>query len=216
MVLGRDSYADDLNYLGVTLGDVRSKDLDSYDKTLPPNRVSLSDLDVSRAWLYGIRFGHMPERAKKMAAIEIEAFMITESDVEGENYYTDADYRNVNADGDISVKAIMLNFLLKNPSGKIRPYGGLGLGWTWFDMNLVLIGTTRGDETVTIFGGDLNDNTFGGQLLFGVEFSMTDAVFLELGYRYLYAKPEFVMGTVFDVKMTYRANIFTAGLRYTF
>jgi opacity protein-like surface antigen len=45
---------------------------------------------------------------------------------------------------------------------------------------------------------------------------MTDAVFLELGYRYLYAKPEFVMGTVFDVKMTYRANIFTAGLRYTF
>ena len=104
MALAQDSNADNLNYFGVTLGDVRPKDLGSYDKTRPPDRVSLSDLDLSRAWLYGIRFGHMPKRSKKMAAIEVEAFMITESDVEGEHYYTDADSRNVNADGQIFFK----------------------------------------------------------------------------------------------------------------
>lgn len=220
MVLAQDSNADNLNYFGVTFGDVRPMDLESNDKTLPPDRVSLSDLDLSGAWLSGIRFGHMPERSKKMAAIEVEAFMITESDVEGKHYYKHSWGSNVNIDADISVKAIMLNFLLRNPSGQIRPYGGFGLGWVWFDINVVLTMEPGwwwpGTETETNDIGDLNDNTFGGQLLLGAEFNITDTVFLDIGYRYFYAQPEFEMGTEFDVNMTYKANIFAASLCYTF
>jgi opacity protein-like surface antigen len=220
MALAQDSSADRVNYFGVTFGDVRPLGLESDDKTLPPNRVSLSDLDLSRAWLLGIRFGHMPERLHKMGAIEVEAFMTTESDVKDEYYfwypYTTSD---VLASVDISVKAIMVNFLLKRSFGVVRPYGGFGLGWAWFEMDgelSVPAGYQWPNGTDTYDLHHLNDDTFGGQLLLGLEFTMTEALFLDLGYRYFYAQPEFESGTEFDVKMTYKANLFTASLRYTF
>ena len=212
-----------LNYFGVTAGGVFPGKLDSYARY--PNHISLSDVDLKDGFMVSVRVGHTPEKLARMStiAIEVEAYMIGGADIEDEYYFTHSFGSNVYLDADISVTAIMLNFLARDPYGQFHPYGGLGMGWTWFDVEDATLKLEPGYSwpaigTRTNSIGDLDDDTLGFQVLLGVGIDLTHTLSLDLGYRYFYAQPEleYEGEADLDVKMTYKTHMITVGLNLRF
>jgi opacity protein-like surface antigen len=222
-VMAQDTNTRKLSYFGITAGGVLPMDLDSDAD--PLHNISLPSVPMSNGYMFGIKFGHTPEKLFRTVAIamEVEGFMIAGTDIGGERYYLDPIGSNVKMDADISVIATMLNFLVKDPYGQFHPYGGFGLGWTWFEI---------GDATLTLWPeypwpstgtstnspGDLRDDVFGYQILLGLGVDLTDTLSLDFGYRYFRTEPEirFTDGADLDVKMTYEANIFSVCLSFGF
>jgi opacity protein-like surface antigen len=219
-----------LIYVGGTVGWVVSEDLESYDRTF---HDSLSDLDLSSGFMLGVRLGHTPRISNRTTpiAVELEGSMITSSDAKNDFYLPSPFGSSVGFTADVSVKSIMANFLLRYPYGRIHPYGGFGLGWTWFDMDDVRFSLEAGyawPDTGTSLksGGDLNDNTFAYQFLLGASFDLTDTISMDLGYRYFRTEPEFKFrGLGFtqyeaqvdlDVRMTYTIHVIGLGLTFWF
>lgn len=225
-VLAQDRNQGKNNYLGVTLGQVFPKDLDSDERY--PDRVSLSDVELENGFIFGIKMGHNPKRLTHLEplaiALELEAFTISGTDVEGESYYFHPFGSNVDFEADLSIMALMLNVLLRDPYGQVHPYGGFGIGWTWFDMEDVKLALQPGwqwPDTSTNINkqGDLDDDTFAFQILLGVNIDLTQTLSADLGYRYLRTEPEieFTKGGVdLDTKMTYKTHMITVGLTYAF
>jgi len=214
------------NYLGVTLGQVFPKNLDSDERY--PDRVSLSDVRLEGGLIFGIKMGHTPKRLSRMdtlaIAVEVEAFMIDGTDVESEYYYFHPFGSNVDLDADISIMALMLNVLLRDPYGQVHPYGGVGMGWTWFDMGDVKLAMQPGWEwpdmsTNVNRQGDLEDDAFAFQILLGTGIDLTQRLSVDLGYRYLRTEPKIEFsreGVDLDTKMTYKSHMITVGLTYAF
>jgi opacity protein-like surface antigen len=223
--LAQGSSSDKLSYLGLTAGIVSPQylrgELSSVDDT--SDHISLSDLDLSRGYMLGMRVGRVSAPPKAFAAIELEGLMITGTDAEPDFYYYEASATsNVTADADISVKAMILNIFLRHPFGSIHPYVGFGLGWAWFDADMVLTlqpgfiwpGTGTGTGNL-----DVSDNDYAIQVLVGMEWDMTDVLSLDLGYRYFRTKADAtgaIGNTNFDIDMTYKTQMITAGLKYRF
>ncbi|UCG80063.1 MAG: porin family protein [Desulfobacterales bacterium] len=220
-----------LNYVGITAGGAFPEDLESSERTL--FHTSLPDANLSDALMLGVRLGHTPQMWYKMSPIvvELEASMITKTDAKSANYVFNPVGSSVTFATDIFVRDIMLNFLLRHPYGRVHPFAGFGLGWTWFDIeNARLIlepgftwpGTASGVNNQ----GDLSDDAFGYQFLLGVSFDLTDTVSLDLGYRYFQTEPEFKFRqaayTEFEapvdlnVKMTYKTHVIGFGLSLWF
>jgi opacity protein-like surface antigen len=225
MALAQDTDSDKLNYLGVTAGGVFPRELDSDERY--PDRIALSDVELRDGFMLGVRVGHTPKKlaivGRVAIAIEVEAYMIGGADVEDERYYTHPFGSNVYLDADISVTAIMLNFLARDPYGQVHPYGGWGIGWTRFDAEDATLTLEPGYSwpaigTRTNSLGDLDDDTLGFQVLLGVGVDLTRTLSLDLGYRYFYAQPEleFKREADIDVKMTYKTHMITVGLNLRF
>ena len=231
-VLAQDRNQSKNNYLGVTLGQVLPKDLDSDERY--PDRVYLSDVELENGFFYGIKIGHIPKRLSRTGrlalAVEVEAFMMDGTDVEGEYYYFHPWFSKVDLDADTSIKALMFNVLLRDPYGRVRPYGGFGMGWAWFDMENAKLVMEPGWEwphlpTNINEQGDLDSDDFAFQVLLGLDIDLTRSLSVDLGYRYLRTEPEivFAKGSIeaneildLDTKMTYKAQIITVGLTYVF
>jgi opacity protein-like surface antigen len=225
IALAQDTDSDKLSYLGVTAGGVFPRELDSDERY--PDRISLSHVDLKNGFILGVRVGHIPKKPAIVGgvaiAIEVEAFRIGGADVEDERYYTHPFGSNVYLDADISVTAIMLNFLAKDPYGQVHPYGGWGIGWTWFDAEDATLTLEPGFSwpgigTRTNSLGDLDDETLGFQALLGLTVDLTDTLSFDLGYRYFYAQPELELKREadIDVKMTYKTHMITVGLDLRF
>lgn len=226
VALAQGTASDKLNYLGVTTGGVFPRKLDSHERY--PDHISLSDVDLRDGFMLGVRVGHTPKKLARVGGVamglEVEAFLIGGADVEDEHYYTHPIGSNVYLDADISVTAIMLNFLARDPYGQIHPYGGWGMGWTRFAMKGVELTMQPGwnwPETSTNINsqGDLDEDTFAFQVLLGLSVDLTHTLSLDLGYRYLRTEPEFEFtkgGADVDVKMSYKTHMITVGLNLKF
>jgi opacity protein-like surface antigen len=226
VVLAQDSHQDKENYLGVTLGLVYPKDLDSDERF--PDRVSLSDVKPQHGFILGVKVGRAPERFARLGppalAVELEGFMISGTDVENEYYYFHPYGSPVDLRADISITALMFNVLLRDPYGQFHPYGGVGMGWAWFAMENVRLAMLPGwqwpDTSTNISKqGDLDDNTFAFQILLGANIDLTQSLSADLGYRFLRAEPEIEFtkgGADLDTKMTYQTHMLTVGLTYKF
>ncbi len=229
MALAQGTDSDKLNYFGITTGVVLADNLDSYERY--PDHMALSDVDLRDGLMLGVRLGHTPKKLARVGgvemALEVEAFFIGGADVEDEYYYTHPIGSNVTLDTDMSVTAIMLNFLARDPYGPIHPYGGWGIGWIRFamkDVELIMEPGWTWPETPTNINsqGDLDDDTFAFQVLLGVGVDITRTLSLDLGYRYLRTEPEFEFtrggteGADFDIKMTYETQMITVGLNLRF
>jgi len=225
-VLAQDSNQGKNNYLSVTLGQVFPKDLDSDERY--PDRVSLSDVKLENGFIVGVKAGHTPKRLTHVEplaiALELEAFAISGTDIEGESYYFHPFGTDVDLHADVSIMALMFNLLLRDPYGQVHPYGGFGMGWTWLDMEDVKLAMEPGFEWSDVSTninkqGDLDDDSFAFQILLGVNIDLTQALSADLGYRYLRIEPEieFTKGGVdLDTKMTFTTHMITVGLTYAF
>lgn len=148
-------------YAGVFGGYVMPDDLENGTK------VSLDN-----SWALGVKGGYIVPTFKWMA-VELEFAYLAEQDLDQAGYA-----------GDFSANNLMLNFIFRYPEGKIHPYAGVGIGWSWGELNATGPGGTV-DET---------DNALAWQLLLGVTFEITPSWSAELSYRYMRAEYEFGSG----------------------
>jgi opacity protein-like surface antigen len=219
-VWAQDTDSGKQNYFGVTAGQVLPRNLDSYDRY--PGHISLSDVALSNGSILGVKVGHSPKGLAKVGkvgiVVEVEAFLISGTDVKGYEHYYMRDGAHVNLNADISVTAMMLNFRARDPYGQGHPYVGFGMGWTQFAMKDVELSVQEWTEIND--QGDVDDDTFAFQVLLGVEFDLTRTLSLDLGYRYLRIEPRFEFRKEgwadLNVKMTYQTQIFTVGLNHRF
>ena len=85
-VMAQNTNARKLSYFGITAGGVFPMELDSDED--PLDNISLPSVPLSDGYMFGIKFGHTPEKLFKTVAIamEVEAFMITGTDISSERY----------------------------------------------------------------------------------------------------------------------------------
>jgi opacity protein-like surface antigen len=219
-VLAQDTDSGKENYFGVIAGQVLPRTLGSYDKY--PGHISLSDVDLTNGSMLGVRVGHIPKRFAKVGqvgiVVELEAFLIDGTDVERHQHYYMRDWAHVNINGDISITAMMLNFLARDPYGRAHPYGGVGMGWAQFAMKDMELSVQEWTEVNS--QGDVDDDSFAFQVRLGVGYDLTRTLALDFGYYYLRTEPRFHFTKEgwedLDVKMTYQAHMFTVGLNFRF
>ncbi|MDY6989785.1 MAG: outer membrane beta-barrel protein [Thermodesulfobacteriota bacterium] len=214
------------NYVGVIAGGVFPGQLDWEERF--PDRVPLSDVKLENGLILGVKLGHRPNKLARSSrldiAVELEAFAISGTDVGSEYYYFHPFGSTVDLRTDISIMTLMLNVLLRDPYGQVHPYGGVGMGWTWFameDVKLVMQPGWQWPDMSTNVNrqGDLEDDAFAFQVLLGIGIDLTERLSADLGYRYLRTEPEFEFskgGVDLDTKMTYKTHMITVGLTYAF
>ena len=162
-------------YVGVLGGHTFGSDLD-YDGPFSPSY----DLDVDETWVLGAKFGYTMPFAK-FIALEFEYTYLcpdvnrTVFSLEGSDFTA--------IEGDLDVHNFMFNFIGKYPKGKIHPYLGVGIGFSYVDFSGKKQERTAGLTTTYSIGGD--DTAFTGQFLAGVNFEITKNLSVDLAYRYL-------------------------------
>ncbi len=124
----------------------------------PPDR----DVKLKNSWALGAKAGYIFPQNKWLAA-ELEYFYLAKQDSD-----------EPGIDGDFSANNLMANLIFRYPEGKIHPYAGLGIGWSWGEVS----GTVAG------VSGDSSDNAFAWQILAGVNFEIMPKFSADLAYRY--------------------------------
>jgi opacity protein-like surface antigen len=95
----------------------------------------------------------------------------------------------------------MVNAIFRWPDGKIHPYAGFGVGWSWSSLQ----------ASSDIGWVDESDNTIAWQFLAGVNFEIAPNWSAELGYRYFSC--QYDVG-FWDAEAT--NHIFSVGVNYHF
>lgn len=150
------------------------------------------DLSLKSSWAIGAKVGYIFPQVKWLAA-ELEYF-----------YLAKQDFDESGTDGDFSANNVMANLLVRYPEGKIHPYAGIGIGWSW--------ATFKG--TVSDGSVDESANAFAWQILAGVNFEITPQWSADLGYRYFSSKYE--MGSDPSVDVTTKNHMILLGINYHF
>ena len=175
-------------YVGVFGGYVIPSDL----KAEGP--ASSIDISLENSWALGAKAGYIFPSFKWLA-VELEYAYLAKQDVD-----------QPGATGDISANNLMANFLLRYPEGKIHPYAGVGIGWSW--------GSFKGTEP-SIGTVDESDNAFAWQILAGVNFELAPNWSADLAYRYFSSKYEVNSGgDKFD--LTAKDHMVLIGINYHF
>jgi hypothetical protein len=233
------------NYVAVTGGLVSGDFLfgDDLETKIefpdPPGRNPLPSADLNTGYLFSAKCGrllHAPyrEHAPIKLAVELEGLIIGGTDVNNE--FSGKFFRlvpevpeetdpalviaPVTANADIAIQGLMLNVLLVSPGGSFHPYGGIGLGWSWFESDTVFTlrkGLTwPGTDSRVNDLGKLDDDSFAGQLLLGCQWDMTERLALDAGYRYFRIDHAELGGPGFDFHVEYEVEMFTLGVMYRF
>jgi len=152
------------------------------------------DVSLKDSWALGIKAGYIIPTVKWFA-VELEYAYLAEQDV---------DVSGVN--GDFKASNLMANFILRYPEGKIHPYAGVGIGWSWgsFKASIPALGSI-----------DESDNAFAWQILAGVNFEITPNWSADLAYRYFSSKYELNSGGD-KVDATAKNNMILIGINYHF
>ena len=157
---------------------------------MPDDLENGADISLDNSWALGVKGGYIVPTFKWLA-VELEFAYLAEQDLDQAGYA-----------GDFSANNLMLNFIFRYPDGKIHPYIGAGIGWSWGEINATGPGGTV-DET---------DNALAWQLLLGVTFEITPSWSAELSYRYMQAEYEFGGGS--DTTST--NHMFLIGVNFHF
>lgn len=112
----------------------------------------------------------------------------------------------VDADADVTGLSATVNGLVRYPEGPIRPYGGVGIGLFYADVDN---GTILGIP----FEGD-DDSAFGWQLLGGIDWLIATNISVFVEYKYTRADFEFEKGIGLDID--YEASQVYGGVSYHF
>ncbi len=143
------------------------------------------DVALKDSWALGAKFGYIIPQVKWLA-VELDYAYLAEQDVDV-----------AGADGDFKASNLMVNLLARYPEGKIHPYLGVGLGWSWGEVNSS--------------SGDASDNALAWQILAGVNFEITPQWSVDLGYRYFSAEYSFD-----DVDTKAANHMFLLGVNFHF
>jgi opacity protein-like surface antigen len=168
------------------------------------------DLDVQETWVLGFKLGYTPPQLG-FVSFEFE-YSYLDPDVDRTVWtYPDRDYARI--EGDAEFSNFMLNAIVKMPGGRIHPYVGGGLGFSYIDVS---VSTTSTGRSVS------NDDTvFAWQLLFGVELDLSNNLSMDIGYRY-FATDDDSDDDHYDYYEDYRTrfdfetSMVTFGLNYRF
>ncbi len=148
------------------------------------------DIDETSAW--GVKVGYTNPFFKYLA-------------VEAEYSYLNPEFNDsFHIDGDVKMSNLMFNVIGKYPLGIIQPYFGMGLGFTYADMNW--------DDIRGIDDGDYT--SYAWQLMTGVEFYLTKEMAVDLGYRYFVTEME-LDDDYFD-DISFSTGMITLGLKMIF
>ena len=173
-------------YVGVFGGYVRPSDLRVEDG-------GSTDVGVKDSWTIGAKVGYIFPQARWLAA-ELEYFYLAKQDID-----------RTGTDGDFSAHNIMANLLWRYPEGKIHPYAGFGLGWSWGTFKA----TSSGVST------DESGNGFAWQLLAGLNFEITPNWSADLAYRYIRTKYNDIISDPSE-DITSQNNVILLGINYHF
>lgn len=171
-------------YVGLYGGWVMPQDLEPEDG---------DDVPLKDSWALGAKFGYIIPQVKWLAA-ELEYFYMAEQDID-----------LAGVDGDFKASNLMVNIIARYPEGKIHPYIGFGIGWSWGEFNASAPGFGSVDES---------DNAFAWQILAGVNFEITPQWSADIGYRYFTAKYE--LGDEPSVDATSKNHMFLIGVNFHF
>lgn len=197
-------------YVGMSLGYVLPEDLGVTDTAEPT--VALADLDMDDAWCLGLKGGWLPPMLNGVLAVELEYKHAAGIDID-EQYFATVAGIDVNAMGEMSADSLYLNLILRHPEGRFHPYAGVGLGWSWLDLEDVrLSASVAGIKLITEASDDGGDD-IAYQLLAGCGIELRSDITLDLGYRYTYTEPELDR---FAFELEYSAHEFLAGLTLHF
>ena len=169
-------------YIGVFGGFVIPSDLEVQNS---------ADVSLKSSWAIGAKGGYIFPQFKWLAA-ELEYFYLAKQDVDQSG-----------SSGDFSANNVMANLLVRYPEGKIHPYAGIGIGWSWATFKATSAGRSI-DESA---------NAFAWQILAGVNFEITREWSADAAYRYFSSKYE--MGDP-SSDVTSKNNMFLLGINYHF
>jgi opacity protein-like surface antigen len=137
------------------------------------------DLDVQETGIFGIKFGGTHPTVKYFS-IELE-YSYLNPDVDRTVFSTaGSDYYAI--EGDVKIHNFMFNTIFKYPEGKIHPYLGLGLGFSYFDFSVT--STSRLNGVSYNARRSYDDTVFAWQVLAGVDIELTNNLSLDIGGRY--------------------------------
>lgn len=152
------------------------------------------DVSLKDSWALGIKGGYIIPTVKWLA-VELEYAYLSQQDID-----------EPGASGDFKASNLMANFILRYPEGKIHPYVGVGIGWSW--------GAFKGSDP-TVGSVDESDNAFAWQILAGVNFEIAPNWSADLAYRYFTSKYELNSGGD-KVDATAKNNMILIGINYHF
>ncbi len=186
-------------YVGVFGGLVMPQDLDQQ---------GVGDVSLDESWAIGVKGGYIIPQVKALA-VELEYTYLADQD-----YDETLEYINgftLGHDGDFSAHNLMVNFLIRCPREKIKPYVGFGLGMS--------IGTFKENvkfDSDSFKNIDDDDAAFAWQLIAGVNFEITQNWSADLAYKYFNSEYEFsdVDGVAGDVRA--ENHLITLGINYHF
>jgi len=156
------------------------------------------DINVDNTGMIGFKFGFILPQAR-MLALEFEYNHIFEHN------YGPAEASGVREAGDVYLDNFFFNLLLRYPQGRIHPYVGAGIGWSYF--NIRNLETFRGFTEVQ----EESNTAFAWQFLGGVNFEIVPNISVDLTYRYFGTDPHL---SVVDAE--YRTSVISAGLNFHF
>jgi opacity protein-like surface antigen len=137
------------------------------------------DLDVQETGIFGVKFGGTHPTVK-FFSIELE-YSYLNPDVDRTVFTTaGSDYYAI--EGDVKIHNFMFNTIFKYPEGKIHPYLGLGLGFSYFDFSVTSTSRLNGVSYNARHSHD--DTVFAWQVLAGVDIELTNNLSLDIGCRY--------------------------------
>ncbi len=156
------------------------------------------DINVDNTGMIGFKFGFILPQAP-LLAFEFEYNHIFEHN------YGPAEAFGVREAGDVYLDNFFFNLLLRYPKGRIHPYVGAGIGWSYFDMKNL--------ETFHGFTVEQweSDTAFAWQFLGGVNFQIVPNISADITYRYFGTDPHL---SVVDVE--YRTSVISAGINFHF
>lgn len=175
--------------------------------------VNIQDMDFNLGPMAGIKAGtrqHLAGRLDVRPEFELSYARNSVGDLTAQVGLTGAGPQTVDADGSLNTWSGMLNTWFDyQMSGPVTPYVGGGIGF---------VSTSISD--LEIAGADISDDSatnFGYQLGAGAAYSVTEAVDVELGYRYVDAgETSFDTSTGGTLDIDTSTHRVMAGVRYTF
>ena len=157
------------------------------------------NINVDNSGMIGFKFGYILPPVP-MLALEFEYNHIFDH-----NYGPAQSSSGFREAGDAYLDNFFFNLILRYPKGRIHPYVGGGIGWSYFNIhNLETFGgfTSVQDESAT---------NFAWQALGGLDFEIVPSLSADITYRYFGTDAHL---DVIDVN--YRTSIISAGLNFHF